>query len=225
MLVSCIMPTHNRREFIPLALTCYLGQDWPHRELVVIDDGTDRVEDLFHDIEGARYLYRTQNDLPAHRPKTPIGTKRNWACEEARGEVIVHWDDDDWSAPGRITDQVNRLLASGKSVTGYNKLLFWHVGRREASRYINDSAVYACGSSLCYRRDWWEKNRFAETSNGEDNDFVYKARDARQIVSVPGGHMLVARTHSANSCPRDALSWPRIETRELPAEFLAAVGE
>ena len=39
MLVSCIMPTCDRQVLIPVALKCYLSQDWPDKELVVIDDG------------------------------------------------------------------------------------------------------------------------------------------------------------------------------------------
>src|ERR1700733_11567746 len=35
VLVSCIMPTCNRQGYIPVALKCYLSQDWPDTELVV----------------------------------------------------------------------------------------------------------------------------------------------------------------------------------------------
>ncbi|HEY4988196.1 MAG TPA: glycosyltransferase, partial [Opitutaceae bacterium] len=45
-LVSCIMPTYNRRRFAARALRCFLGQDYPEKELVIIDDGTESLEDL-----------------------------------------------------------------------------------------------------------------------------------------------------------------------------------
>lgn len=219
MLVSCIMPTCDRRAFIPSAIACYLAQDWPDKELIVVDDGMDRVEDLLRYVSGAKYFFFREENLPAHRPRTPIGTKRNYACERASGEVIVHWDDDDWSAPERISDQVARLLESGKSVTGYHDLLFWDQRRNEASRYSNASAVYAAGSSLCYRREYWNANRFKPTSFGEDNDFVYRARDKQEIIAVDGGQMMVARTHEQNTSKRDARDWPAIPTSEIPAAF------
>jgi hypothetical protein len=31
--------------------------------------------------------------------KTILVEKRNRAASEAHGEMIIHWDDDDWSAP------------------------------------------------------------------------------------------------------------------------------
>ena len=53
-----------------------------------------------------------------------IGEKRNFGAGRARGAVIAHWDDDDYSAPDRLEDQVGRLLQSGKAVTGYFAMRF-----------------------------------------------------------------------------------------------------
>ncbi len=212
------MPTNNRRKFIPAAIECFLSQDWPEKELIVIDDGTNRVEDLFRDVPG-KYVWYLEPNLPPHRPKTPIGTKRNLACELAKGEVICHWDDDDWSAPSRISDQVARLNESGKQVTGYHDLLFWDIRKNEASRYMNASNVYAVGSSLCYRKDYWQKNKFIPCSLAEDTDFTNRAKEQSAIIAVPGGKMMVARTHDNNTSKRDVLLWPAVPTSEIPDEF------
>ena len=45
-LVSCIMPTYNRRHFVPRAIRSFLRQDFPHKELVIVDDGAEAVGDL-----------------------------------------------------------------------------------------------------------------------------------------------------------------------------------
>jgi glycosyltransferase involved in cell wall biosynthesis len=45
-LASCIMPTYNRRHFVPNALRYFCRQDYPHKELIIVDDGTDAVGDL-----------------------------------------------------------------------------------------------------------------------------------------------------------------------------------
>ncbi len=44
-LVSCIMPTANRQRFIPTAISLFLRQDYPEKELVIIDDGEHSVVD------------------------------------------------------------------------------------------------------------------------------------------------------------------------------------
>lgn len=73
---------------MPQAIQYFLRQNYPNRELVVVDDGTDAVTDMMPPDPQIRYV-RLEG-------KHTLGTKRNLACEEARGEIIVHWDGDDW---------------------------------------------------------------------------------------------------------------------------------
>jgi glycosyltransferase involved in cell wall biosynthesis len=55
-LVSCIMPTYNRRAFVPRAIQYFLRQDYTNRELIIIDDGTDVISDLVPADECIRYF-------------------------------------------------------------------------------------------------------------------------------------------------------------------------
>ena len=89
------MPTFNRRAFIPLALKRFLAQDYPNKELVIVDDGAEAIGNLVNAVPGVRYIRLNQ--------RLSIGAKRNLACREARGELIAQWDDDDWYAPDRLS--------------------------------------------------------------------------------------------------------------------------
>ena len=59
-LISCIMPTFNRRAFIPLALQHFLAQDYPNKELVIVDDGAETIGDLVNAVTGVRYIRLNQ---------------------------------------------------------------------------------------------------------------------------------------------------------------------
>ena len=96
-LVSCIMPTYNRRKFVPRALKYFLRQDYEPRELIIIDDGTDAVQDLIPRDDRIRYIRLAE--------RLTIGAKRNLACDLAKGDIILHWDDDDWMADWRVSYQ------------------------------------------------------------------------------------------------------------------------
>jgi len=76
-LVSCIMPTHNRRRFVPQAIRCFLRQDYPNLELLIVDDGSDQISDCLPESSRIRYLRLDR--------KLTIGAKRNVACEQAHG--------------------------------------------------------------------------------------------------------------------------------------------
>jgi hypothetical protein len=63
--------------------------------LIIVDDGADSISDLVPKDERIRYRRLPQ--------RLSMGAKHNMACEIANGEVIVHWDDDDWNAERRLS--------------------------------------------------------------------------------------------------------------------------
>lgn len=217
MLVSCIMPTCNRQGLIPVALKCYLSQDWPDKELVVIDDGAVKVEGLVKQlVPDAVYIYLAEKQI--------IGAKRNLACEAARGEVICHFDDDDWSAAGRIRDQVTRLLESGKQMTGYHSITYWD--GTKAYRYVSAVPQYAVGTTMCYQKSFWDINRFPAKNYAEDNALVYKARDENQLIAEDARQMMVVRSHPSCTSSPERLrqnTWPEVRRETLPREFFEAI--
>lgn len=134
--------------------------------------------------------------LSAH---AEIGDKRNFGCELARGEVIAHWDDDDFSARRRLADQLDRLAQSRKAVTGYSRMRF-----TDGTRWWQFSGGHdrALGTSLCYRKSWWERNRFLSLQIGEDNHFAFNAWCAEQLVTADAGELMYATIHPGNTSPR-----------------------
>ena len=56
--VSICTPTYNRRPFIPFMLKCFEHQDYPkdRMEWIIIDDGTDPIEDLVKDHPNIKYF-------------------------------------------------------------------------------------------------------------------------------------------------------------------------
>lgn len=193
--VSCIMPTANRREFVARAVEYFLRQDYEPRELLVLDDGDDAVADLMPADERVRYVRLSE--------KLTVGAKRNLACEQARGELIAHWDDDDWHAPRRLSYQVSELLRTGAQLCGINRLLFYDVrdGRGWQYTYPAGHKLWLSGSTLCYRREFWAGNRFAGINVGEDARFVWAGRADRMTV-LTDATFHVGIIHSNNVSPK-----------------------
>lgn len=135
-----------------------------------------------------------------------IGRLRNIANGYSSGSIIIHWDDDDWSHPTRIADQVALLQMSGADAVGYRDMLFWRTPQEEAWLYHNDRQDYALGTSLCYWRETWErKKRFEDApkrpgATGEDTIFL---RDLK-VVTVSCFDVqppMIASIHGGNSQP------------------------
>ncbi|EJL30102.1 glycosyl transferase, partial [Caulobacter sp. AP07] len=114
--VSCIMPTADRRRFAPQAIAAFLAQGRDDAELLILDDGGDAIGDLVPDDPRIRYVREDTRRV--------VGAKRNRLCEMARGEVIVHWDDDDWHASDRLDRQLRALNDTGADVCGLDRVVF-----------------------------------------------------------------------------------------------------
>lgn len=165
-LVSCIMPTANRRRFIPIAIQYFLHQDYPNKELIILDNGEDSVKDILPKDEQISYFYLAS--------KEPLGIKRNKAIEHTKGELIMHWDDDDWYASDWMTHQVHALLDSGADLAGINQVQFYSPTQNKywMTKNMNSRKPWLTGASLIYRKSFWEKHPFKNLQVKEDDDFI-----------------------------------------------------
>jgi hypothetical protein len=194
-LVSCIMPTADRRPFVPRAVRQFLAQDYPNKELVILDDGADGVADLVPDDPRVRYL--------RHAGRMPLGTKRNDCVRASRGELIMHWDDDDWMAPRRIRCQVEALLASGAEVCGLRRALFHDpgTGRTWLYEYPAGARPWLIGGTLLYRLDFWRRAPFPAVNAGEDTRFLW-AHALERVAEPDDFTFYVALIHPGNTSPK-----------------------
>lgn len=193
------MPTYNRRAFVPQAIMYFLRQDYAEKELIIIDDGTDNISDLIPDIPTIRY-YRLEK-------KITLGAKMNLACSYANGSIVVNWDDDDWYASWRISYQVAAMNQPGSGVCGINNLFYLDTKNKEGFRYIYPShqRVWLLGSSLCYTKELWNRNKFADINVGMDGLFVW-ATPPEQVKVLDDSSFSVHIIHSANVSPKNTRS-------------------
>lgn len=216
-LVSCIMPTADRRAFIPRAVQAFLAQDYPALELVVLDDGADPVQDLLPADPRIRYL--------RGRSRQSIGDKRNAACDAAAGELIFHWDDDDWYPPGRVRRQVEAMRARGAGLSGTSRLHFLDRDAGEAwlYTYAGQERPWVAGATLGYWKRLWAQKPFPAMAVGEDNSFLRAAHRAG-VADLEDPWLCVASIHSGNTS-RKATSgayWTRADAGEVLKAIQAA---
>jgi glycosyltransferase involved in cell wall biosynthesis len=185
--------TANRREWLPKAIDCYKKQTYKNREMLVVASGSD-VTDIVAAAEDPSIRLLTV-------PDCVIGAKRNFGCAAARGEIICTFDDDDYSAPGRIEHQVEILERTGKAVTAYHTVRF--TDGRQSWIYAGKNYLTVVGLTLCFRKNWWEKYRFPELQRNEDGEFAKAALDHGQLVAADSEGMVTGSVHAQNTCVRE----------------------
>lgn len=194
-LVSCIMPTANREKFVPFAIKYFLGQTYTNSELIIVDDGLNSIQYLIPKNERIVYIRLAQSGLV-------IGTKRNYACEKAKGEIIVHWDDDDWYAPNWIELQVHTLLTTGADLCGLSNLFFYKPMTNQTWKYVypDNERPWVGGATMAYKKALWKIKPFIDVQVGEDNQFVWFSPG--KIVTHSHLTGFVSLLHPKNTSPK-----------------------
>lgn len=99
MLVSILIPCFNASRWIAQAIESALAQSWPHKEVIVVDDGsTDGSDAIIRTFDG-RIRWQRQSNQGSN-------PTRNRLLSLARGAWLQYLDADDYLLPGKIQGQM-----------------------------------------------------------------------------------------------------------------------
>lgn len=115
-LVSVIVPTFNRRLYLPVALTSLVRQTYRNLEIFVVNDGGQDVADIVRSFNEPRLTFINRRE---NRGK-PYSL--NEALSRARGKYIAYLDDDDLFYPHHIESLVHALEGQTDCHVAYSDL-------------------------------------------------------------------------------------------------------
>ena len=206
-LVVAVMLTRDRPAMAQRAIESFRAQTYDGGLKLLIFDTTpkERREELTNAANEVHvWHYHPRADKPCDETIGALRNKANGMCLDA--DILVHWDDDDYSHSCRIEEQVALLQASGKECVGFRDLLFWDTRQQgdmpggylhnEAWLYRNNDARWVAGTSMCYWLRAWEACPFDDAPH-EDQRWWMK--NAEKCVSVSS---LVAPRLEDNDMPR-----------------------
>ena len=155
--VSICTPTFNRRPFIPYMIQCFNNQTYPKdkMEWIIIDDGTDKIEELVTHIPQVKY-FKYEN-------KMTLGKKRNLMHEKSKGEIIVYMDDDDYYPAERVSHAVEMLQKTPQALCGGSSLMhiyFKHINKMYAFGPYGDK--HATAATFAFKRKLLEITKYQE---------------------------------------------------------------
>ncbi len=102
-LISILIPAYNAEAWIGETLHSALGQTWPRKEIIVVDDGSkDRTAEV------AR-RFASKEVLVVSKDNEGAAATRNHALQLSQGDYIQWLDADDLLSPNKIEAQIARL--------------------------------------------------------------------------------------------------------------------
>lgn len=191
------MVTANRKHLMRRSILCFQNQSYPNKELVVVDDGEQDLEDVLQVLPASELRYiKLKKD-----PENTLGKLRNRSLDEARGDFIIQWDDDDWYHPDRISVQA-KALNDGYDACCLSGALM-HLDEEPYMQhpyvgYLPDGVP----GSIMHRAD--SAIRYPHTRRAEDTVFLKKWMDKR-YVQLPKdcSHLFIRCYHGSNTWEKE----------------------
>jgi glycosyltransferase involved in cell wall biosynthesis len=166
--VSLCTPTFNRRPFYPCLIKCIEQQNYPKDKIewIIIDDGTDKIEDLVSHLPYVKYF--------KYDDKMNLGKKRNLMHEKSKGDIIIYMDDDDYYPPERISHAVKTLQDNPKILVAGSSVLyiyFKHIS--QMYKFGPYGPTHSTAASFAFRRELLLQTSYDENASlAEEKKFL-----------------------------------------------------
>lgn len=167
-LVSAVMITgkdEGRSFMAKQAIDCFLVQDWPHRELIILNTGKTSLWDKTHVLPSGV----TVKEIRLEDAAVPLGELRTIASSYASGKWIAQWDDDDLYAPHRISLQMKHGMG------GHAVLLRSQIRWNRQSNFafaMKWPGPHGIPGTMLYSTEMPSRKRFRPLRRHEDTWFL-----------------------------------------------------
>ena len=220
--VSICTPTFNRRPFISQMIKCFNHQTYPksHLEWIIIDDGTDKIEDLVKDIKEIRYF--------KFKEKLPLGKKRNISHQYVKGDIIVYFDDDDYYPPDRISHAVEQLLSNPSKLCAGSSIMhiyFKHINKMFRFGPYGDN--HATAATFAFKRELLNNTEF-NNENCLAEERLFLKNWTIPMIQLDTKKTILVFSHDHNSFDKKQLLTQNIDqnpflkqTTLKPSDFIS----
>lgn len=200
MKVSALMitgKTESHRRLAEVAVACFLRQTYADKELVIVNTAATRP--------WFRERSPLIREIGIHQGGSTLGDLRNRSYDEAYGDLLIQWDDDDWHHPNRITWQVENHLSGFCSILRRQYRLDLVSGQWGIVNATNWPRGGIVGTMLHEPTNW----RYPSIEKAEDTEFM-KHYAAQGLVNPQNNlpELYVRTYHGANTWDRGKIMRP-----------------
>jgi glycosyltransferase involved in cell wall biosynthesis len=214
--VTVVTPTYNRRRFIPYLIQLYKQQTYPLRrmEWIILDDGQDKVGDLFATasltIPNIRYIPLEE--------KLTIGAKRNRLNDEAKGEIIVAMDDDDYYPPERVYSCVKAFKQFPSiELAGSTEIYMYYTDIKAIYKLGPYNPNHATNGTMAWRSSYAKTHRYDENvTHAEEKSFLDDYKN--KMIQLDPFKVMLVMSHTENTFDKKKMRDQEEEMRKAGQE-------
>lgn len=223
-LVSILMPTYNHELYVEQALDSVLEEDYPNKEIIIIDDGSkDNTQKIIKN-----WVEKNKNYIPIifkSRENKGLTKSLNELIDLASGEYIVLLASDDCLKNNGISKRYEYfknhpdkmgVVSNCIVIDGENNILFEkgieEFYKRDKSKFETDEKLRKeiikslgapAGPIIMIKKEIYTKiGKYDESLYAEDSDFYLRAI-AKNLLGFEDIIVSAYRWHGNNTCSED----------------------
>ena len=196
--VSILTPTYNRRHFIPQYLRLLRSQNYPGKfEVIIADDSDMSIRDVLGGDEIIQYHF--------FKEKMSLGFKREFLCQQAKGDILVHMDDDDYYSPHRVTHAVDMLTKAENLIAGASQCFFYNTFNDEISVAGPFAKNHGTAATFAYFREYIQNHHFNIEDRAQEEP-AFTNQFSESMTQLDPKKTMIAIWHKNNTYDKKATS-------------------
>ena len=212
-LVSICTPTFNRRPFIPIIIKCFENQTYPRNKMewIIVDDGTDKIEDLVTHIPEVKYF--------RYEEKMTLGKKRNITNEKASGDIIIYMDDDDYYPSDRVSHAVETLQKNPNYlIAGSSEMHIFFDSKNSIFQCGPYKEFHATAATFAFKKELLNITRYEDEKTFAEENIFTKGYTI-PLIQLDTLKTILVLSHKHNSLNKEKLLENPQECRITPSRF------
>ena len=216
--VSILTPTYDERtEFLKFVAKGICQQTYKNILEWVIVDGTRKGVSILPE---AVDEIRTYKNIPkiVYVPqdttrKNSIGNVRNIAKTTAMGEIMIHFDDDDYYPESRIEHAVTQLNNTKRQLAGASNLFMYDVHFASLYQFRSFGDDHILGGSMAYTKKYAKEHDFDESvHHAEEGSFTNNFKEPCAVLKA--NKVIIASSHGINTYSKKKIIWDNLYAKD-----------
>ncbi|RQO70366.1 hypothetical protein DBR43_20315 [Pedobacter sp. KBW06] len=166
-LISCICITNRRPVLLEKAISYFISQNYPNKEMVISYPKGDKLSrELIKNYQNQEIQLISME----REEEESLGYARNQAIAKSKGDYVCTWDDDDWYHSSRLSFQFNSMQTkgSGYQASVLTRIILLDVINQQA--YL--SFPYTWDGTILCKKEVLMQNQYGYTNKAEDTHVI-----------------------------------------------------
>jgi len=208
----------SRQQSLLILRDLVKDQTYPNSLEWILVEGSPTPEAA---LQNSQFIKTLDSSIPIRYVQTEggltIGVLRQIANQEAKGDIRVVLDDDDYYPPDRVEHAVTRLLESKKRLAGCSRMLLFDYQLNKLFQFRSFGLNHSISSCMAWIRDY---RGFYDlmAQFGEEGSFTEDFTEP--MVQLDPFKTIIQSSHLHNTYSKKALVVPEVEG-SVPEPYLS----